>query len=831
MQSDNRERTAGGGGSVAKYGVVALALAVIGAATIGTVVVLLSPSTSLPVGISIATGDSMGESVPQIVMYGPAGDLEAGDVAVFDSSEGWLRHELVRKTADGWITKGSAEPHADQWARGDLTGIEPVERSQIAGVTYVSVGLFATVYALVGALAAIGGGLLFSMRSRWTPRARRELDAIGSEIRVVTSRLSGVEARSVALTLMVVMATFTGSFMLSVGPLPFADRAEGASGQLIEDFEDASNVFGVSTTTDSYKGDKAGVFTDGTTYNHYDVGESVDSLTFAVEVENIGDAGTNRPGFTLKNPSGSTIFRIGFGVADDATPGSVYFRNPTGGYSFESTGVNATNNYVVVELSNIDYGSDTYDFSIYDDGSKVFSKSDVPFAASTDSISNFDFIKGTNQAWHMDEFRKNGSVGQTVSGTLTDSEGSAIAQGTVELEQAGTVVKTATTNSTGYYEFGAVSSGDYTVKATASGYQSKETSLSVSGAPRTVDLTLYESGTFSREFQLGEEASKTYPPSMATLNLYRFDRAIEFPLPDGTTLKAGPGDWNKVESTDFNGYGKATARLSNGEPYRVEVVATSGDRTTRWESLGWRADKDEPDPYLITLGSSTDTTPTATGSPTPTGTATSSGKVTPSGPGGVSYPGVTYPTDPFDLDGDGEYFDAPDGSGGNVSAPSGGDGFGPRIAGECTMADGSTGLLIEYWDPAYETTSLTFNVSHANSSYAGERTFETPVGYSTWCVSDSLSGNASDATDGALSGNYTQNGSVINYTDTLDQSGLFGGPIGGGGGGGEPSSSQRVIGIGIAAGVGYLMVRRFTDFRISSALSGVVDRLPVGGGR
>jgi hypothetical protein len=178
----------------------------------------------------------------------------------------------------------------------------------------------------------------------------------------------------------------------------------------------------------------------------------------------------------------------------------------------------------------------------------------------------------------------------------------------------------------------------------------------------------------------------------------------------------------------------------------------------------------------------------------------------------------------------------PDGDGTNGPGPTvtytESDGFGPRVAGECVLADGTSGVLVEYWDPSYETTSLTFNVSHENSSYAGERDFDTPAGYGTWCVADSVTGNASDAAEGALSGNYTQNGTTFNYTDDLQQSALFGGPIGGGGGAGETTTGQRVVGIGLTAGVGYLLVRRFTEFRLSNAVAGALSRARslVGGG-
>ncbi|WP_276260576.1 PQQ-binding-like beta-propeller repeat protein [Haloglomus litoreum] len=432
-----------------------------------------------------------------------------------------------------------------------------------------------------------------------------------------------------------------------------------------------------------------------------------------------------------------------------------------------------------------------------------------------------------------------GSLGVEVSGTIS-ADGSGINDATVELRQSGSVVKATTATSDGSYSFSAVSDGEYTVQASADGYQNASKSITVSGSPRTVDLTLFESGTFVREFQLDEAAKQTYPPSMSELTVYRFDRAIEFPLPGGTTFTAGPGDWNEIAQKDINAYGKASVRLANGDPYRVEVVATSGGRSTRWESLGWRANKSAPDPYLISVGDQGGTaTPTATGtatSPTATPIATDGGT---SG-GSVSGPdGLNPPCDPFDRDNDGDLQSCPDGDSDDGPGPTvtytASDGFGPRIAGECVLTDGTTGLLIEYWDPSYETTSLTFNVSHGDSSYSGDRQFDTAAGYATWCVADAVTGNASEAADGALTGNYTANGTTFNYTESLQQSSLLGGPLGGRGGGvgtGGATPGQQVVGIGLSAGVGYLLVRRFTDFRISSALSGAVSRAQslVGGG-
>jgi hypothetical protein len=321
-------------------------------------------------------------------------------------------------------------------------------------------------------------------------------------------------------------------------------------------------------------------------------------------------------------------------------------------------------------------------------------------------------------------------------------------------------------------------------------------------APYTPTSDGGDSGGFEREFQLGQQARYTYPPSLSELTVYRWDTALELPLPGGTTFRAGPGTWTEVATKDINAYGKASVRLEDGTPYRVAVEATSGARSARWESLGWRANKSQADPYLISItGDGGTTTPTPTG----TATATTTGLINTDGP-------LSPPPDPFDQDGDGFHYDYPDTPDTNFTAPEISDGFGPRLAGECIQTDGSEGILVEYWDPSFETTNLSYNLTSGTQSYAGEREFATAVGYTTWCIGDGLTGNASEAPgDTMLSGNYTSGGETFNYTDQLGTNALVGGPLGGGGAGGGgsgPSTGQTVVGLVLLGAVGYVAYRR-----------------------
>ncbi|WP_276258133.1 carboxypeptidase-like regulatory domain-containing protein [Haloglomus litoreum] len=665
--------------------------------------------------------------------------------------------------------------------------------------------------------------------------------------RDVTSRLSAVEARSVALALMVVTSMFVGAVSISLGPLPAADRAS-AAGTVVDDFEDGSisdwtkvingQAFSASQNR-AYEGSYSmlhdGSDNGGGARITKDLSSANPSSASAWVYYANYSSSTRTSAFKLRSSSGSVATRVEVKESD----GSLFVDSTDTGFDIPQ------NEWVRWKYKNIDYNSDTYTVIILDaDGNEIYNQTGVGFVNSV-SVEQFAVLGGSGGYQYWDFFAVDGAaVGQPVSGTISTADGSGINGGTVELlDSSDSVISTTTTNSSGYYQFDAVSDAtDYQIRASASGYQNKTSdSFDVAGAPRTVDLKLFESGTFVREFQLDEAAKQTYPPSLSRLEVYRFDRAIEFPLPGGTTFKAGPGTWKEISDKDINAYGKASVRLEDGTPYRVEVVATSGDRSTRWGSLGWRANKSAPDPYLISVGDQDVTaTPTATGtatSPTATPVATDGG-TSGGGVSGPDYPGLNPPCDPFDRDNDGNLQECPDGDEtdgpGSTVTYTASDGFGPRIAGECVLTDGTTGLLIEYWDPSYETTSLTFNVSHENSSYSGDRQFDTAAGYATWCVADAVTGNASDAADGALTGNYTANGTTFNYTESLQQSSLLGGPLGGGGGSGAGGATpgQQVVGIGLSAGVGYLLVRRFTDFRISSALSGAVSRARslVGGG-
>jgi len=823
------------------------------------------------------------------VFYGP-GEYGAGDVAVFQTPEGdWLRHELVEETDRGWITQGTNEPHPDQWSAGSLTGIPPVQQTQIAGVVYAAIPLPIVVSILVALLAALASIGLYWTRKTWRPPAVRLLSA-GRE---VTSRLSTVERQhiaAIAVAILAILAPLSG-----IGPIPagivaadtnttydstdievgYVDRSNnlkyiGSDGSVSDTEVQASSAGGVAdvdgdndndiayrNTSDKINFVDAGGNTISTNATSGDLGGVGDidgdgdldvaytdandqNLKYVDSDGNIGDTG-----------AGSDFIGAAYDIDDDGDIEVAASDRNDNLVFVDSAGVDTSTSIAAndvggigdhdndgnLEIPYVDPGSNTlylYDIS---DGSTASlsvdaynagpiadfdedSDQDVVYKSTSNYVRYID-ASGNDANLSVSAYGVGGAgdidgdgLGVEVSGNVSGSDGAGIGSATVYLNQSGNNVGTTTTSSDGSYSFSGVSDGDYTIEATADGYQSSQTDIQVSGSPVEENLTLFESGTFEREFQLGPDAVQTYPPTKSTLHVYRWDRALEFPLPGGKAFRAGPGTWTKVATSEFNGYGKAWARLENGKPYRVEVIASDGSRSTRWESLGWRADKDRDDPFLISVGSTSDST---TATPTPTGTSTVTPTPaelgTPTETGGTAINGGGQaPSDPFDEDGDGDFFDDPDAENDSTRSPTvagANSGFGPRFAGECQLADGSTGLLVEYWDPDYDTTQVTYNLTHENSSYAGERTFDVPAGYTTWCISDQLTNNASTGEPG-LRGNLTRGGNTSAYAANYSQGSLVAavGPMGDAPTG--PVGTAGTIGITLA-GMGAALVagRRF----------------------
>ncbi len=94
-------------------------------------------------------------------------------------------------------------------------------------------------------------------------------------------------------------------------------------------------------------------------------------------------------------------------------------------------------------------------------------------------------------------------VGATLSGTITDSSGAVVPKATVTIRNTATgIVRTVSTNETGFYTAPNVQPGDYQVTATAEGFASETAPITLTvGAQQTLSMTL-KVGTSSQTVEI-----------------------------------------------------------------------------------------------------------------------------------------------------------------------------------------------------------------------------------------------------------------------------------------------------------------------------------------
>jgi hypothetical protein len=129
---------------------------------------LATPSTSVPIGTTVATGDSMGYEGPRLVVYADV-DVEQGDVVVFERLEGWVVHRVIDRTEYGWQTKGDANDRPDQLTSDSPLLHESAHRSgtfatssNVAGVVVAAVPLLDVVALLAVSTLGYAAGFVSS---------------------------------------------------------------------------------------------------------------------------------------------------------------------------------------------------------------------------------------------------------------------------------------------------------------------------------------------------------------------------------------------------------------------------------------------------------------------------------------------------------------------------------------------------------------------------------------------------------------------------------------------------------------------------------------------
>ena len=100
---------------------------------------------------------------------------------------------------------------------------------------------------------------------------------------------------------------------------------------------------------------------------------------------------------------------------------------------------------------------------------------------------------------HNSKFTADGSLGESVSGTITDADGDPITDATVEAvnTSTGSVESSTTTDSSGNYEL-SLEAGEYDIETTATLKETKTKTVDVSSGGETVDFTLRrEKGSYT----------------------------------------------------------------------------------------------------------------------------------------------------------------------------------------------------------------------------------------------------------------------------------------------------------------------------------------------
>lgn len=173
---------------------------------------LVAPAAS-PVQLSYVTSDSMEPAIQTGDGYIliPTGEVVPGEIVTFysDDRSGYVTHRVVGTTADGYLTKGDANPSTDQEA-----GSPPVGRDEITGQV-LTVGGQPVVIPKLGALIS-------TIRANWLLSvALAGLTSLVSMLRDPEGRGQGgdqsvLRSREVVVPTLVV-AIAASAFLISTG--------------------------------------------------------------------------------------------------------------------------------------------------------------------------------------------------------------------------------------------------------------------------------------------------------------------------------------------------------------------------------------------------------------------------------------------------------------------------------------------------------------------------------------------------------------------------------------------------------------------------------------
>ncbi|MFD2082197.1 carboxypeptidase regulatory-like domain-containing protein [Actinopolymorpha cephalotaxi] len=149
----------------------------------------------------------------------------------------------------------------------------------------------------------------------------------------------------------------------------------------------------------------------------------------------------------------------------------------------------------------------------------------------------------------------------TVTGTVTDrNDGNPIANATVDVLRAGTVVKQLTTDPDGVY-FGQLFAGEYTLRATAENYESAEDTVSIS-----------DGATETRNFSLASARAEVESPDLSWVLPEGVSQHATFTI---TNTGSAPLEWAALEGSG----GRSAARPAKAA--RAKVSASDRNAAAR----------------------------------------------------------------------------------------------------------------------------------------------------------------------------------------------------------------------------------------------------------
>jgi hypothetical protein len=168
-----------------------------------------------------------------------------------------------------------------------------------------------------------------------------------------------------------------------------------------------------------------------------------------------------------------------------------------------------------------------------------------------------------------------------VQGTVTDATGAVVTNVAITLHNTGTGVDLkGKTNSTGYYRFTSVAPGEYTVIATAAGFKTSSTSVTVTAdETRGVDIT-FQVGTASSDVTVSGVASALNPDETRVQSTLTSQEISQLPLPNRDVqllLALTPGVVGYQNESPSNGYGSSIFAGNFQPPYTANGEGVQGN--------------------------------------------------------------------------------------------------------------------------------------------------------------------------------------------------------------------------------------------------------------